>query len=257
MAVRFLQTARDYFTTEFIQQLAVSLDESDKGIGAALDGFIPLNTSAVLQKLKSGKEDAQQTFDLAKHAADKFPPPQDLANLTNEEGERMLIKILGRDEHGVEHAVAKYAGIKNLSAEKLNLLVIPILMGEIGTYARENNWDADGLKQELSSEKDSLLSAVPDGLRPVAGLYGLGDQITDSKHIEQSVTPSLPRNRSRMWVLALVLIILAIGLLIYVSRGCENKIHKRDVAYVSQHSFSAFTSADALINSTATKIKGC
>lgn len=252
MAARFLETTKAHFTTTFIQQLAISLDESDEGINATLNGLIPVDTAAILHYAQQGKDEAQKVFDLTQYYADQFPIPQDLANLTNEEVESVLRNLIGEHEYKAEHAVSKYAGTKHLSGEKLNLMLLPILMGNMGKDVRENNWDAEGLKQHMDSNKDAILSSVPEELRAVAGMYGLGSQTVDPKHIQEAVSPAYAKNQNKLWWLVWVLAILAVALLIFLGRGCKEEIHKRDVASIS-HEITAGASSFLLANDIRAK----
>lgn len=231
MASDFLTRSGQYFSNEFIQQLAVYMDESEESVRTSVNSLISLDGAAIFHQSQSGTETANRLYTHARNAASNYPETPDLANLVNEDaGEVLLRDVLGKKENTVEHAVAKYAGVRNTSTEQLNMLLMPVILGNLGKEINHRNLDIDGMREYLLSSQGDIYSQIPDGLSAVAGIYGMGEAPADEKRIEKSVQPVLPRTRNKIWYVPLILIILVIALLIYFSRGCEDNIRERDVA---------------------------
>lgn len=219
MESEFLQKVRNYFTTEFKQQIAVSLDEDESSIDKALSALLPLGFAAVVQKAENRKS---YIYDLSKSAAAYFPPSPDLAKLHNEEaGGKLAGDILGSHHNAVTDAVAKYAGIKNTSAGALFLVSMPVLMGSLGIFADEKGFSPQQLDQFLMDQKSNISSWLPEGIRSVGSVYGIGNEHVDEKHIRDAIEPAVKVKKNRNWVLNIVIILIVFGLLIYFSRGCN------------------------------------
>lgn len=220
MESEFLQKVSNYFTTEFKQQIALSLDEDVAGIDRALSAIIPIGFAATEERAENVGN--HYVYDLSKSASAYFPASPDVAKLHNEEeGGRLAGDILGAHHHAVTEAVANYAGIKTTSAGALFLLAIPVLIGSLGIYADENNMSPEQLNQFLIDQKSSIPGWIPEGIRPVASVYHVGNDHVDEKHITASVTPAATVKKNNNWIINLVIILVAVALLIYFSRGCD------------------------------------
>ncbi|MEO6814605.1 MAG: DUF937 domain-containing protein, partial [Ginsengibacter sp.] len=140
MGISFMETVKNYFTSEFINQSAVSLDESSSGVSKALSAIIPAGLAGILNKATSGNDGAQNIYSMAKDAAGYFSASPNLAKLHNEEeGSNLPSDIFGNNESNVTNAIAKYAGIQPSSAGSLITLALPVIMGLLGKHIEENN----------------------------------------------------------------------------------------------------------------------
>lgn len=230
MGISFMETVKNYFTSEFINQSAVSLDESSSGVSKALSAIIPAGLAGILNKATSGNDGAQNIYSMAKDAAGYFSASPNLAKLHNEEeGSNLPSDIFGNNESNVTNAIAKYAGIQQSSAGSLITLALPVIMGLLGKHIEENNLSASGLSGFLSSQKDNIINAMPSGLSSLAGILGLGDlagasmatSYTKSLSVENTDEVADTRKGGMKWLLPLILIAAVIALLIYFSKGCN------------------------------------
>jgi outer membrane protein OmpA-like peptidoglycan-associated protein len=230
MGISFMETVKNYFTSEFINQSAVSLDESSSGVSKALSAIIPAGLAGILNKATSGNDGAQNVYSMAKDAAGYFSASPNLAKLHNEEeGSNLPSDIFGNNESHITNAIAKYAGIQQSSAGSLITLALPVIMGLLGKHLEENNLSASGLSGFLSSQKGNIINAMPSGLPSLAGILGLGDlagasmatSYTISLSVENTDEVAATRKGGMKWLLPLILIAAVIALLIYFSKGCN------------------------------------
>lgn len=222
MESTFLQKVSNYFTTEFKQEIALSLDEDVSNVDKALSAIVPVSFVAAAKKAENNKHTNSFIYDVAKSAAVYFPASPDIAKLHNEEaGGKLAGDILGSHHHAVAEAIARYAGIKVSSAGSMILLAVPVVIGSLGIYAQNNNLSPQDLNKFLESEKPEAAREIPDGIKAVGSLYGVPGERFDEKHVANSVeaAPSVKKNRN--WVINLVIILVAVALLIYFSRGCD------------------------------------
>ncbi len=230
MALNFLETVKNYFTSEFSNQAANSLDESSAGVSKALSAIVPAGLAGILRKATSGNEGADSVFNMTKDAAGYLSPIPNLTDLHNDErGSEIPSSIFGSNQSQVESAVAHFGGIKNSSAAALITLALPAIMGFLGKHAAQNNLSASGLAGFLSSQKDNISQTMPAGLSSLAPLVGLGSLETAASSMSSTIKPDIADstqtvvNKPRAkWLIPLIIIIAVILLLVYFSRGCNN-----------------------------------
>jgi hypothetical protein len=224
MAENFIERIQNYFTEEFDHHASNSLDESSAGISKALSAIIPVGLEGVARKATSGNDAAARVYDLSVEAANYYSPQPNLKDLHNDEkGSLLASTIFGDKESHIEKAIAQHAGVSKTSVEALSLLAMPVIMGLLGKYAVENNLSANGLAGFLSSQKENIRQALPEGMSFVKELdYNspapVGDEIDPDINVSESSITERPKKKT--WMLPLIIIVLVIALLIYFSRGC-------------------------------------
>ena len=229
MNSEFLQKVKNYFTLEFKQQISLSLDEESAAIDRALSALLPLGMAAAIQRSENDRGKVNTVYNIANSAAAYVPAAPDLAKLHNEEaGTALASDLLGGHERALRLAVAKYGGIKDESAGALVLIGMPVLMGSLGIYSRENKLTPDQLDSFLSAEKEAVKKDIPDGVRDVGSLFGFSAATVDERHIRQSVTTDVAQPKNRGWIIPIILAVLAVLLLVYFSRGCTNHENKME-----------------------------
>ena len=232
MAYNFLETIKSYFTGEFSNQAANSLDESSSGISKALSTIIPIALAGILKKATSGNEAANNVSDMARDAAGYLSSIPNLTDLHNDErGSDFPSRIFGNNQSQVESAVSHFSGIRNSSASALVTLALPAIMGFLGKHAEQNNLSASGLSGFLSSQKDDILNAMPAGMSSLAATFGLGPLPTTPSSASSTIKPGAIDTRdivvekprgSAKWLFPLIIILAVIALLWYFSRSCNN-----------------------------------
>lgn len=217
MRSELLDEVNNYFTEPFKHGVALSLDEDSAAISKALSGIVPAGIEAAIQR--SDKiVDEVSLQQLALGAATYFPAKPDLAVVNKEEpGTRLATSLLGDHEATLRYGIAKFAGIKNESAESLILTAMPVLMRAVGVYANNNKLDSNGIKDFLLAEKEQIKEVIPEGFVSVIKDIENGAVSAGKEAIEKITTDSVQK-KNRAWILPLVLVIITLLIMIYLSR---------------------------------------
>lgn len=245
MAFNLLDTVKGLFTGNLISSAASSLGESEGGIQKALSGAIPSLLAGLLSKAGS-QEGASGILDLAKQAAGSGVLNNISGFLGNDsnsllgKGAEMLKGILGDKAGGIASLVSNFAGIKHSSASSILSMAAPVALGALGQHASDNNLNAGGLMNLLSSQKSAIMNALPAGLGSIGSLLGLGtageavtaatNKVTETAHAATHYTEEAasPAGSGLKFLLPLLLAILAVALAIYLFKGCGTET--KDVA---------------------------
>lgn len=247
MAINFLDTVKNYFTGEFSNQAANSLDESGSGVSKALSALIPAGLAGIVSKATSGNEGANSILDMAKGAIGFSSPSPNLSNLHNDEkGSDIPSRIFGSNQSEVTNVISQFAGIKNSSSSSLMTLVLPAIMGLLGKHAEQNNLSSGGLSGFLSSQKDHIMQAMPAGLSSLTGMLGLGSLVSAASSIGSNIKSNVADRTSDVidrtrtvvdkpaggnkWLWPLIIILAVIALLWYFSKSCNNTTENNTVA---------------------------
>jgi outer membrane protein OmpA-like peptidoglycan-associated protein len=183
MSFNLLEIVKGHFNSDLVSKAASFLGENESSVTKALSGIIPAIAGTVASKASSGAAGANEILNAAKdsHSSGIFSNLSGLlsnGDLLNK-GAGVLTKLFGDKANGIINTLAGFAGIKPSSASSLMSMAAPATMSSVGKYATENNLSADGLMNMMSSQKSSILSALPSGLSSITGLLGLG-KISDT-----------------------------------------------------------------------------
>lgn len=226
MDFNLLQSVRDFFTPDAVDQTASQLGENSSSITKALSGVIPSVLGGVIHQAESGR--AADLLTSATEAAGNtsLNAGSLLGNLSSATsgGGGLLGNLFGNKLGGISSALTSFAGIKNTSVQSLLGLVAPVVLSLIGRHAQQNNLSANGLSSFLSSQKSTVMNAMPSGLN-IGNLLGFNagdaaghvrDTATAARH---AVSEAAPRRNLLPWIL---LGLGAIALLYFLSRGCND-----------------------------------
>lgn len=236
MSFNLLHSVQGLFSSDLIGKASSSLGESESGIQKAIGGIIPSVLAGMLNKAGSGE--AGSLLNLAKDAAGSGI----LGNLGGllgggsllNKGADLLKGVFGDKTGNVINTISGFAGIKESSTSSLLSMAAPAALGVLGKHASETNLGASGLLNFLSSQKDSILNALPSGLN-LAGALGLsslgsiGTKLSGAlsgftgKVTEYGGQAVQKTASSGRWFLPLILILAAIALLAYFWRGCSSE----------------------------------
>ncbi|MEO5591140.1 MAG: OmpA family protein [Chitinophagaceae bacterium] len=236
MSFNLLDTIKGLFTSNLVSTAATSLGESEGGIQKALSGAIPSILAGLISRTDS-HEGAAGIFDLAKQAASSGILNNisgilgsDNNNLLGK-GAEMLKAVLGDKAGGIASLVSNFAGIKHSSASSILSMVAPVALGALGKHASDNNLNAGSLMSFLSSQKSTIINALPGSLGSIAGLLGIGSMgntvsaagsAAETVHKATHYTEETPEKTGDgiKFLLPLLLAILAVALGIYFFKGC-------------------------------------
>lgn len=233
MPFNLIETVSNYFTPDFVNQASSNLGESNSGISKALSAIIPTGLAGIMKKATSGPEGETSIFNMASESALGLPSSPAFDSLASHgtpaaQG-NLLTSLFSGNQTGIVSAIAGFAGIKNATVSSLLSMGLPVIMGLLGKHAKQNNLSANGLSGFLASQKDNIMSAMPAGLSSLAGMFGLGSASSSfssptppKAHVVRRAEETIDEGGGNKWLLPLIIALVAIGLLWYFLRGCND-----------------------------------
>jgi outer membrane protein OmpA-like peptidoglycan-associated protein len=228
MSFNLLDSISGLFNHDLVNTAASSLGESEGNIQKALQAAVPSVLTGFLEK--AGMADGAQTLlALARQAAD--------SGILGRLGEffqngipglaGIAGSLLGDKLGNIGDLIAGFSGIKASSASSLLSMVAPAALGKLGSYAFANNLGANEVSTLLASQKESILSAIPQGFN-LAGALGLGSLAgIGSKLSGLSAEPAVhashgapEKTRKNNWLVPAFWAIGIFVLLLYIFRSC-------------------------------------
>ncbi|WP_018478867.1 OmpA family protein [Pontibacter roseus] len=232
-----LESLQGFINPELISRTSSELGESEPATAKAFGGILP----AVLGGLVSRTSEPGamgSIFNLIRQNGEST-----LSNLSNTvpgapgstapAGNQFLSEIFGNNLNGVSNALSNFAGIKSTSVAAILGYIAPLVLGFLGRKTQEDNLDEAGLSSYLSSQKSSIMSALPAGLGSVLGLGGLTGANTAASaaapHVErphhvataERVHHTSEPEKKTNWLWPVLLGLAALLLLVFGLRSCD------------------------------------
>jgi outer membrane protein OmpA-like peptidoglycan-associated protein len=242
MSIDLLESVKNLFNSNVVNQASSQLGESEGGIKKALSGIVPVVLAGLLHKAGGSSGDSSGLLNTVKGAADSANPASIAGALQGSssgilsKGSDLLSHLFGDKVNSITGMLASFADIKESSASKLLQSATPATLGSVGQYAAQNNLSPSSFLSFLESQKDKILGALPAGLglASILGMSHIGDLgkkiggITSNigNHASSAATSTLntvKQGSSNRWLWSLLLILAAIFLLWALTRGCGGK----------------------------------
>ena len=187
MAFNLLETVRGYLTPDFLEKASNHLGESSSGISKAASAAVPALLAMFVNRAERG--DAQGLLQDAHEAANSnvLTNPQGL--FTGGIGSFLsggldkLTGMFGSNASSIVSTISNFAGIKSSAVQGLLGILAPLGLGALGRHAQDNNLNPQGLTSYLSSQKSSIMSALPAG-------FSLGNLFSDSHKTSHAASTS-------------------------------------------------------------------
>lgn len=199
MSFNLIDAAKGLFTNELIGKASSYLGESESGISKALSGIVPSVLGGLVDKATSSSEGAATIANLAKESSNEGF----LGNLSGflgggdsllSKGAGLLSGLFGDAKSNLlSTLISQFSGVKSSSASSLLSMAAPAVLGLLGNHAKTNNLDAGGLASLLSSQKSSILNALPSGLSlgSVFTGWGAGDAVSSATSAVHNTTSNI------------------------------------------------------------------
>ncbi|MGV3639175.1 MAG: OmpA family protein [Adhaeribacter sp.] len=173
-----LESVQGMISPGLVSRTSTQLGEPESGVAKAFSGIIPAVLAGLVSKT-SEPGAMSNLFNMIRQQDDSsltqlrqaIPGTPEAAPPA---GPSFLSEIFGGRLDNVTHLLSNFAGIKPSSVTAILGYVAPLVMGWLGKKTKDENLDAGGLSQYLSSQKAGILNALPAGLGAVLGLGGLG-----------------------------------------------------------------------------------
>jgi hypothetical protein len=182
MATNLVSLIMQFLTPEIIARIAATLGlgrtETQTGISAAVPALLAA-FSGVADK-PGGSQTLVDAIKTQSGTLDSFMnmvgggSPSSLA----EKGTSLLSSLIGsQDQSALAGAVGKFAGIGQSKGSSLIGMLAPVLMGVIGKQIGLRSLDAATLGGLLSSQKEQIAQALPQGFGKLLGNTGILDSL--------------------------------------------------------------------------------
>ena len=87
-----------------------------------------------------------------------------------QDGQKILAHVLGGKRQPVETGVSRASGLDMSSVAKLLPMLAPIVLGAIGKMQRQHDFDAAGLSDALTRERQRMVHAQPTAMSALESL---------------------------------------------------------------------------------------
>ncbi|TKB95257.1 OmpA family protein [Pedobacter cryophilus] len=266
MSYNLVETAKNYFSSEFINQASSSLGESSSGISKALSAIVPTSLAGVLSHATDSTDGANSVFTMAKAASTTLSPSPTLSNLKSHEtkGGNILSQLFGSNQSNIISKISHFAGIKDSSAGSLFNMGIPAIMGLLGKHAEQNNLNSSGLTDFISSQKDHIMGAMPSGLSSLTSMFGLGALGSTASSMASNVKSSVADrtlhiadkpNGSSKWLIPLILVIAIIAGLFFFLRTCNKPADTTNINDTSNVIIPEISAPSIAVTTIPVKVK--
>lgn len=167
MAFNLLEAVRNYVSPDLINKASNQFGESQTDISKGISALIPTMLAGFISRAEKGDgdgllRDAHEAADSNVLNNPSELPETGVGSFLSGGWDR-LRGMFGGQSDNVISSITNFAGIKNTTAQGLLGLLAPLGLGVLGRHARENNLSAGGLTSFLSSQKSSVMSALPAG----------------------------------------------------------------------------------------------
>jgi OmpA-OmpF porin, OOP family len=257
MSFNLIEAVKGLFTSDLLQKASAFLGENESSVSKALSGVLPGVLGGIVEKASTG-DGATALAQMAEeqHSSGllgnlgSFFGNEESGGLLNK-GASMLAGMLGEQKSGLlTNLISGFSGIKSSSASSLLSMAAPAVMGLLGKHAKDNNLNAGGLASMLSSQKDNIAAAVPEGLNLGSLFSGWGGTAAKSINaIAGSATAAATAATQTedsgggpmKWLMPLLLLALLAAGALYFWNGCN----KKDAGAADHGSGGAATSGEA------------
>lgn len=240
MASNLLDSVRGYLTPDLIDRTSSHLGEPTSSINKALTAAVPGVFGMFMSRAERG--DAQGLLHDAHEADDNnvLSNPQRLISGSSGSflsgGIDRLQSMFGGNAGGLISSIANFAGIRTSSAQGLLSILTPLGLGVLGRHARENNLSAQGLTSYLSSQRSSIMGALPSGFS-LGSLFGSREERTSVREDDNTSraqgVETVREPRKTNWVPLLLLGLGVIALLWFLARRGSDNDRENTVAGAS------------------------
>lgn len=232
MATSLLETLGSYITPDIIGKASSFLGESSGDTQKAMSGILPTllggvttmaSTEGGASKLMGLLQGGGFDGSILNNLGGLLSGGTETQNLLGT-GQQLLGSLLGNKTSAVASAVSNYSGIKSSSASSLLALGAPLVMSLLGKVQGSQGLNANGLASLLSSQKSSIMSAVPAGLASMPGISGLLGSAGSAVSSAASTAVAQTTTTGKRWLMpVLLLVVIALALLAWW-RSCGSSV---------------------------------
>ena len=184
MATSLISVISQALSAAITTRIASVLGLSESQVRKAVDAAVPALLGALISLVSKPSGAAKLHDFLAKQEPGVL---SNLANVIGESGQKAfadkgtsaLNSLLGKDTAlALDGALSQYSGIGVSNSKSLLGLLTPAVLGTLGQEQREQGLNSSGLARVLTSQKDTVVAALPPGFSKYFGAIGVLDDVT-------------------------------------------------------------------------------
>jgi hypothetical protein len=218
MATNLVSEIAEVLGPQIVARVASALGLGESSTQKAVNAAVPALLAALISLVSKPQGAAKLNDVVAKQQ------PGVLSNLASviggsgqkafiDTGASVLTSLLGgKTVSALASALGGYAGIGEGGSKRLLGLLGPAVLGILGQEQRDRGLDASGLARLLTSQKESVVGALPSGFSKYLGETGILDDVTGPATKFASRAPHGSNPSVWPWLLG-ALALLAIGFL--------------------------------------------
>ena len=218
MAANLISEIAQFLSPEIVARIASALGLDKTSTQKAAGAAVPSLLAALISLVGKPQGAAKLNDVVAKQEPGVL---SSLASVIGQSGQKALIDngasvlsslLGGKTVSGLSSALGQYSGIGESGAKSLMGLLGPAVLGVVGQQQRSSGLDASGLARLLTSQKDSVLAALPSGFSKQLSGTDILDSLTGPTTRAVYQTPPKSTPSAWRWLLP-ALGLLAVGAL--------------------------------------------
>ena len=184
MATNFISVISQALSAGITTRIASALGLSESQVRKAVDAAVPALLGALISLVSKPQGAAKLHDFVAKQEPGML---SNLVNVVGETGQKAFIdkgtsalnSLLGEDTAlALGGALAQYSGIGESNSKSLLGFLAPAVLGVLGKEQRDLGLDTSGLARLLTSQKETVVAALPPGFSKYFGAIGVLDDVT-------------------------------------------------------------------------------
>ena len=184
MATNFISVISQALSAGITTRIASALGLGESQVRKAVDAAVPALLGALISLVSKPQGAAKLHDFVAKQEPGML---SNLVNVVGETGQKAFIdkgtsalnSLLGEDTAlALGGALAQYSGIGESNSKSLLGFLAPAVLGVLGKEQRDLGLDTSGLARLLTSQKETVVAALPPGFSKYFGAIGVLDDVT-------------------------------------------------------------------------------
>ncbi len=159
---------------EIIQKVAVLVGEKEEKVSVAIEGLIPTIVGGLMKRVanEAGANTLMNVIQKGNHDGsilkeiNHIIQDKEKFSALCSTGGGLVSMLLPDKKSSIATMISQFAGVRNSSATSLLAFVTSIVVGKLGSIAKNQNLDKFGLANALLDEKSTLLDETPESLQP-------------------------------------------------------------------------------------------
>ena len=207
MATNLISVISQALSATITTRIASALGLGEAQVRKAVDATVPALLGALISLVSKPQGAAKLQDFVAKQEPGAL---SNLANVIGETGQKAFIdkgtsalnSLLGKDTAlALGGALAQYSGIGESNSKSLLGLLAPAVLGVLGQEQRNQGLDTSGLARLLTSQKDTVVAALPPGFSKYFGAIGVLDDVTTATGAvsHEGASPGPAREPPSVW----------------------------------------------------------